>query len=536
MLVDARSLGPDQTLSADICIVGAGPAGLALALELGAHSGLQILLVESGGLEPNPDVNALNSGSTTGDPYIDLASMRSRGVGGTSNIWFTSLPGSTGAKLVPLDPIDFEKRPWVPHSGWPFDFAHLAPWYEKAMKFAGAGPFDYSPNAWSEPNAQPWPLENTDIDSGVYQLRPDVIITRDARAAVTASQNIKCLLNATVVEAGHNGQSINSLKARTLAGISITLSARAYVLASGAIENARLLLFWGIGNQHDHLGRYYMDHPSQIAAEILPADGSVFNRSAFYDRRMVRGADIYGKLVLRPQTIRREKLLNLSAMIFPRPAPYRCRPMEAVRILRNAVRKRTLPPNAPLLAMRTIVGFPWIIDYARRRRRGENYMARGWSQWPDNSKSYRVFTPHFHLEQAPDPDNRLTLGSEKDALGIPRPSVHWRWRDIDRDSIERAVKIFDGALQRAGIGRMVPAADPGFAAANHHPAGTTRMAALPQDGVVDADAKVHGITNLFLAGPSVFPTCGYANPTLTILAMSLRLADHLANQALTSGG
>jgi choline dehydrogenase-like flavoprotein len=530
MLIDARTLSQGQTFSADICIIGAGPAGLALALDLGKKSGLRILLVESGGSEPDKNIEALNQGTTSGDPYMELASMRARRLGGTASIWLTALPGSTGAKYVPLDPIDFENRPWVPHSGWPFDYAHLAPWYEKAMKFCGVGPFDFSPQAWCEPNAQPWPLESTDIENGVYQLSPDVFYTRDARVSIDASQNIQCVFNATAVEVGLDGKSINRVTARTLTGISINLKASLYILSAGAIENARLLLAWGIGNENDQVGRYYMDHPSQVAAEILPGDGSIFNRSAFYDRRTVRGADIYGKLLLKPETMRREKLLNLSAMIFPRPALYRCRPMEAVRTLRNSVRKRTLSAQSPLLLMRAIVGLPWIIDYARRRRRGENYMARGWSRWHDNSRTYEVFTPHFNLEQAPDPENRLTLSDKRDALGMPQAHVHWKWRDIDRQSIARALEIFDGALQKAGIGRLIPAATPGFAAANHHPAGTTRMSIDPRTGVVDPNARVHSMQNLFVAGPGLFPTCGYANPTLTNIALSLRLADHLAKR------
>ncbi|HEX4053928.1 MAG TPA: GMC family oxidoreductase [Tepidisphaeraceae bacterium] len=536
MFIDARTLDEGQSFSADICIVGAGPAGLTLALDLSARSGMRILLVESGSFEADSAVEALSQGTSVGDPYVDIATMRARRFAGAAAIWHTALPGSTGAKYVPLDPIDFEKRSWIPHSGWPLDYAQLVPWYEKAMKFCGVGPFQFSAQDWSSPDAQPWPLENTDVQSAAYQLSPDLFFTRDARATLAAAENVQCLLNATVVAVGASppgsqdlaGHAITGLKARTLSGRSLDLRATLYVLAAGSIENARLLLAWGIGNQQDQVGRYYMDHPSQAVIDIVPADRSLFDRSAFYDRRKVRGSDIFGRLVLTRAAMEREKLLNLALMVFPRPAPYRWRAVDAVWSLKRVIRNRTFTLQSLRYLFRAAIGAPWIVDYVRRRRRGEHFISQGWSQWRDNAHSYRIFTPTFNLEQAPDPDNRITLGPTRDALGIPQPIIHWKWRDLDRRSVTRAVEIFDAAFRQAGLGHCVPSATPGFLAGNHHPAGTTRMSDDPRNGVVDAAGKVHGLSNLFVNGPSVFPTCGYANPTLTNVALSLRLADHLA--------
>ncbi len=328
MFIDARTLGPSQSFSADVCIIGAGPAGLAIALDLGGRSGLKVLVIESGSFEDDSATQAMNQGSRRGDPYHDPAAIRARRFAGTATMWHTSDRGSLGTKYLPLDPIDFEKRDWIPHSGWPFNYAHLEPWYEKAVKVCGVGPFQYSTEYWSDEASRPWKLDGTDADSAVYQLGPDVIFMHDARTAVERSKNIRCILNATVVGIDTDapgGQKVTGLKVRTLSGASFSVTAAKYVLATGGIENARLLLAFGIGNQHDQVGRYFNDHPVMTFTEFIPADRSLFNRSAFYDRRPFRGIDVLGRLVLKPAAMEREKLLNMAVLMHPRPASYRSR-------------------------------------------------------------------------------------------------------------------------------------------------------------------------------------------------------------------
>ncbi len=506
-----------------------------MALDLGERSGLNVLVIESGGFEVDRDALALNQGSSVGDAYHDPAAIRARRFAGTATMWHTSDRGSLGTKYLPLDPIDFERRDWVPYSGWPFDYSRLAPWYEKAVKVCGVGPFDYSTEYWSDGGNPPWALEQTDADSAVYQLGPDVVFTRDARSAVERLENVRCILNATVVgidagaaSPGPGGLKVTGLKVRTLSGISLGATASNYVLATGAIENARLLLAFGIGNQHDQVGRYYNDHPVVTFGELIPADRSLFNRSAFYDRRPFRGVDVLGRLVLRRAAMEREKLLNVAVLLHPRPARYRSRPIEAVRRLNAARQSRSIQPGFYRDLLHAAVGIPWIAAYARKRARGQNFMASGWSRWPDNSREYRTFEPVFYPEQAPDPENRITLGTNRDALGIPRAVIHWRWRDADRRSASRAVELLAAAFDKAGIGRLRISPGESFTPGTHHPASTTRMSDDPRLGVVDATGKVHGTANLFVAGASVFPTAGFANPMLTIVALALRLADHLA--------
>ncbi|HEY1922770.1 MAG TPA: GMC family oxidoreductase [Tepidisphaeraceae bacterium] len=532
MFIDARTLGPSQSFSADLCIVGAGPAGLAIAMELGARSGLKIIIVESGAFEDEAATSALNQGSTVGDPYHDPAAIRARRFAGTATMWHTSDRGSLGTKYLPLDPIDFEKRDWIPYSGWPFNYEHLKPWYERAMKVCGVGPYEYSTQYWSDESCRPWNLDGTDADSAVYQLGPDETFLRDARATVEKMENVRCILNATVVametESGPGGRKVTGLKIRTLSGISLSVTAPKYVLATGGIENARLLLAFNIGNQNDQVGRYYNDHPVLTFTEFVPKERALFNRSAFYDRRPFRGVDVLGRLVLKREAMEREKLLNIAVLMHPRPGKHQWRPIEAVRRLNIARHTHAIKPGFYGDLFHAIIGAPWIAAYAKKRKRGQNFMASGWSRWPDNSGEYRTFEPVFYPEQAPDPENRITLGEDRDALGMPRPVIHWRWRDLDRRSASKAAELFGAAFHKVGIGELHPLAEEGFTPGTHHPASTTRMSVDPKLGVVDATGKVHDVANLYVAGASIFPTAGFANPMLTIVAIALRLADHLA--------
>jgi choline dehydrogenase-like flavoprotein len=532
MFIDALTLKSAESFAADICIIGAGPAGLAMALELGARSGLKILLIESGSFEADSAVEDLNRGTTVGDKCLALDFIRARRFAGTVTKWRTSDPGSLGTKYLPLNEIDFQTRPWVPHSGWPFDYAHLVPWYKRAVKVCGVGPFDYSTDAWSDAASRPWPLEGTDATSAVYQLGPDTVFMRDARAALEPLENVRCLLNATVtgIDRDRGGEKITGLAVRTLGGATMKVSASSYVLAAGGIENARLLLAWGVGNQHDQVGRYYTDHPETIFTDFVPADRSLFNRSAFYDRRPFRGIDVLGRLALRPEAMEREKLLNMAVILLPCPSQYTWLAIESLRRLNSARHNRSLKPGFYRDLFHAVVGLPAIAGYLRRKRRGQKFMTSGWSRWPDNSREYRTFQPVFYLEQSPDADNRITLGRDRDALGMPRPVLHWRWRDADRRSVARGAEVFDAAFRKAGLGQLRPLATASFIQGTHHPAGTTRMNDDPRLGVVDRNGKVHGAANLFVTGASVFPTSSFANPMLTIIALALRLADHLSQR------
>jgi len=535
VLIDAKTLSGGPTISADVCIVGAGPAGIVLTGELAAR-GFTVALVESGGVEDDAEAHSLDTAIVIGGEYTDPIWIRCRGFGGTSRMWNTLIDGKPFAKFVPLDPIDFQQRDWLPHSGWPFQFAHLAPYYERAHQLCGLGPFRYGAADWNEPGASAWNTPGGPIHSAVYQLAPATLYSKVALDDVRTSEKIQCLLHATVTEIDihPDGRKITGIKIGTLCGAKACVTASIFVLAAGGIENARLLLASnrvctaGIGNQNDLVGRYLMDHPVCHFTQMFVTNRRVFDESDFYDLHQVRGIPVLGRLALDEEILEREKILNSSIVVYPRPPRYRSAGLEAVRRLK-AARTEGAAAGAMLRDAGTVLlNLPDIVAYALHADPAHIFDQHYWSRPENNADRYVTFEPQFYVEQAPEPENRIKLSSERDRLGMAKSEIHWRWGSFDQRSVERTREIFDAELRRLGLGKMEVLGSRRFVPSAHHPAGTTRMHVDPRRGVVDENCRVHEIENLFIAGASVYPTCGYANPMLTIVAMSLRLADHLA--------
>jgi choline dehydrogenase-like flavoprotein len=309
------------------------------------------------------------------------------------------------------------------------------------------------------------------------------------------------------------------------------------VLAAGGIENPRLLLLSrsarpeGIGNRHDLVGRFFMDHHNVRSGFLVPASGRLLDAASLYDLRLVRGTPVMAKLRIAERVARAERLLNAAVRLEPGRASNRIR---AVGALRRARREGlTGGRQAAALARDVVADAPRLVlaglrTLAPRSRRG----LYGWSELRAKRWRFDGFHVEIQVEHAPDPANRVLLGEDRDPLGLPRAAIRWRWSDVDLASLRRVQAILADECARAGIGRLeLPPADapPEVTAPGgiHHHMGTTRMHPDERQGVVDADCRVHGVPNLFVAGSSVFPTGGYANPTLTIVALAIRLADHL---------
>jgi len=474
MRTDARRLAR-RTLEADLCIIGSGPAGLAVAHEF-IGRGVRVFVLESGNGRPDAARQALTCGETFGDSQADLSLTRCRRVGGTPHLWNTWIGAERVAKYVPLDRIDFERRPWLPLSGWPFPRESLDPFYARAQRFCGLGPCGYRVDDWAAPGEPLLALPSGGLANAVYQLGSAHTLTGTRVDELRESDNVHLCPNVTVteLEADFAGRRITRAIAITDAGEPVRLGARAFVLAAGGIENARLLLLSnhgrpeGLGNRWDMVGRCFMEHPRDFSCTLFPSDSRGFEALEFYDvHRTPRGA-VRGRLALTEAAMRRGRLLNLSVTLCSRPP-------------------RTAPGAPPA----------------------------------------QSFALEIHFEQAPHLENRVVLGGSRDALGQPRAELHWRWRDADRRLQARARALLFDEFARSGIGRIATSPSPRLEPSAHHHMGTTRMSADPHRGVVDVNARVHGVANLFVAGSSIFPTGGFANPTLTIVALSLRLADHL---------
>jgi choline dehydrogenase-like flavoprotein len=298
-------------------------------------------------------------------------------------------------------------------------------------------------------------------------------------------------------------------------------------LASNSVQKA------GLGNGRDLVGRYFMDHPIIRTGLLYPFDKQAFSAHALYDMRYLEQLTVMGRLTFSEETRKEHRLLGFSTMMFPRTRRQQSPAHLAVRHLRQAIRERRMPAHPAKLA-RDFFGNldDFLLDYYKHSvRRDHLYpsLSRGgWSREADNHKRYDKFELLSVTEQSPDPDNRITLSDNRDPLGSSLPKLTIKWSDTDKASIHRAHEILVRQLAAVGLGRLeLENIDNSVGLSTHHNMGTTRMAEDPSQGVVDADGKVHGIANLYVAGGSVFPTGGYANPTLTMVALSLRLSDHL---------
>jgi choline dehydrogenase-like flavoprotein len=541
MLGDAREVPDGSVLDTDVCIVGAGPAGITIARELTMSSpSVDVTLLESGGLSFDASAQALNRGYNEGFPYYPLEITRLRFFGGTTNHW----DGLCG----PFDTIDFEPRDWIADSGWPLRRADLEPFYVRAHELAQIGRFDYEPDGWEVDGKRRLPFDPERIVTGMLQSSPPTRFGTVYREAIEQSANVRALLFANVVEivAAPDRAQIESVRVATLDGSRFTVRARQFVLAAGTIENARLLLAStavqssGLGNEHDLVGRYFAEHIVAPGAIFLPSDPSyelgIYNwRSRSLTIRPSDGAVGVAYLWPTERIQREERLSDVRALIEPITEPLALVASSDALTSLRWLAERELPYRYDREAWQ-----PEDLDFATNLSRiigGLDELAIfGYRNFFQSTSDFRGHNIVFSIEQAPNPDSRVTLTDERDAFGLPRVKLDWRLNEQDKHTYTRFARILAAEFGAAGVGRLKmisdhpllgwPATSAG-ARGGWHQMGTTRMSDDPRTGVVDADCRVHGISNLYIASSSVYPSVGSVNPTLTIIALSLRLSDHL---------
>ena len=511
MFIDARKLPERTTLEADLAIVGGGPAGITLASAL-ADSPIRVCLIEAGGLEPDAGTQMLYEGENAGIEY-PLAGSRLRYFGGSSNHW--------GGYCRPLDAIDFEARDWVPFSGWPFTINELLPYYPPASARVEVVPAHFDDLAYWQEKTGERLLEPATrrMWTRFVHFSPPTRFGERYRAELVKADNVRVLLHANVADIASSeaGRSVAHLDVRTLSGLAHTVKARCYVLATGGLENARLLLLSnkvvaaGLGNQHDMVGRCFMEHPHLTGfGEIVVAD---IQRLPRIYRERIAGEGPVVNAAFNPSAafLRERQLLNATFMVAVA-GEYR----PGARLSDN--RERTAAHTDMLMAARRFLS-----DRDDAEKSPEPDVAGVW------------LGIGCACEQAPNPASRVSLSAERDVFGLPKIRLDWRLTAQDRHSViehMHSLALEFGALD---IGRMVLKIEddgrwPEVVIGGNHHMGTTRMSDNPRRGVVDRNTRVHGTDNLYVAGSSVFPTSGAANPTLTIVAMTLRLADHLRKQ------
>ena len=510
MFLDARTLPSGTAIETDICVVGAGAAGISIARELSGQPH-RIALIESGGFEPEEPTQQLYDGRSIGRDYQPLDAVRLRYFGGTTNHW--------AGNCWPLSPIDFEPRPWIEFSGWPFNRSALDPFYRRAQDVCELGRFDYEPEPWAAQRG----IAGPDFDPAllvhrISQASPPTRFGPRYRRDLEQAPNVTTYLHANAVAFIRQSGTVAEARFATLTGRHFTVSARAFVLACGGLENPRLLLSStgqgyerGLGNEFDLAGRFFMDHAHIVAALALLNEPATI---AFYGEAET-DPPTSGHTALAPATQRRLETANPQFRIAGRsPSPG----INALSGLARDARSGRWPDRFGQRLRRVLGDVDGVVRELGHRGFGAGAVPRD------------VIAI---AEQTPNPDSRVTLGPDCDPLGMRRIRLDWRANAQDKRSVRVAMQLFGQELGRLGLGRLRIDLDPDDTAWTErswpgpHHMGTTRMHDDPRRGVVDRDCRVFGTENFYVAGSSVFPTSGSANPTLTVVALALRLADHL---------
>jgi choline dehydrogenase-like flavoprotein len=501
-----------------------------------AATSLQVCLVEGGGLEYEAESQALYAGENAGSA-VGFEIGRLRFLGGSTNHW--------GGRCAPLDDIDFRHREWIPHSGWPIARAELDPYYVRARQVAGfPGPWLADAQTLGDTLNIRLPAVNADwLRPFLWHYSP---VMQDGavwnwgvayRQLLSDSRNIRTLLHANFAGFATNDarDEVRGLTVKSLGGGAATVVAKNYVLCCGGIENARLLLLaaeqngGGFGSRHDRVGRYFMQHSRGPSGLVLSPELMTRTQEQFNILRGADGISIEVGLTLAPAEQERQGLLNCSAVL-----QYLGDPDSGVTAAQDIWRALKTGEWAADMGEKVahVAGDlgAFAHSLAHRVSSGRSLALEGAAGLPARSASIVL-----DIEQAPDPDSRILLGAQRDALGLRCVKADWRIGELERRTAAAFTRRIGAEFARLGIGRCrlepwveddrLPIAD--ALKETYHYIGTTRMSDDPGAGVTDRNCAVHGMRNLFVAGSSVFPTAGQANPTLTIVALALRLADHL---------
>jgi len=557
MLIDLSAISPEQLVNNDVCLVGSGPAGITLALELEAH-GFRTLLLESGSQRTNSYAEGLSE-TILCDPthHAPMDDATSRRLGGTSDKW--------GGRCVPFDPIDFENRNALGLHGWPLSFREMAEYYSKACAYClcGNNNFVSSESLPFAPESIVPELPDGDVLSTMlerWSLPADFWATYGPR--LRNAKNILVVDHATCTEVNfeHSEDEVSSITLKAPNGHVYSVKANAYVLACGGLETTRLLLNsdrvhkGGVGNHSGKLGHYYMGHISGKISRVKFTTES--EKTVYGFEKDMEGIYCKRRFTISEDVQKKENLLNFAAWL-DNPPLYNPAHGNGIMslafvalstpVLRDFLAPKAIVKNATggkillgqtiphlkniLLDMPNVISFMSSFLYKRyiAKRKIPGFFL------PNKNNEYVL---HYHAEHAPDYESKVSLSDECNALGVRKLLVDIKFNSITINNVIKCHQIIDSYLQRNSCGRLIYAdgdleskisdqAGDGF-----HQLGTTRMSEKPDDGVVDANCRIHGIKNLYVASSSVFPTSGQANPTLSIVALSIRLAQFLKKTVL----
>lgn len=523
MIEDFHQFEDGSAFTADICVVGAGAAGIAITREF-LGSRLKVLVLESGGFDPEPESQKLFESDIVGLPHTSIHDGRARILGGTTTLW--------GGQALRFDQFDFVQKSWVPFSGWPISREALDPYYERAERVLHLGPRIPFQDLCSSFGIEPPALDPAKLYLECSRWSPKPNFGTAYRGELKHASNISVILHANVTSIVTNPGDgvVEKIEFKTLAGKSGTATARFYVVCCGGIETARLLLAstavdrCGVGNRHDQVGRYFQEHIHMNFGQVQTKNRARLQDlfESFFVHRLK-----HAPLLTLSQHIQEERhLLSIHGIVVFEPASDSG--IVASKKLFRLMIGRSFPDTAELrrLVGRSLASPVDLLHLVYRLQ-----------------VQKRAATPRSgpilfgaQCEMAPNPESRVMLGESKDRLGMPRVRLDWRLGELERRTLSEYVRILAGEFERLGLGefdrRQIeflddPAAWVERAHDSAHHMGTTRMNDSPSLGVVDSQCQVHGIPNLYVGSSAVFPTSARSNPTLTLLALSLRIADRL---------
>jgi hypothetical protein len=449
VIIDAHSVPEDTAIETDICIVGAGTAGISLAREFVGHN-YRVGLFESGGLEPDKDTQHLYWGENIGLPYFPLDTARARYLGGSINRWHVGLGGNQlGARMRPLDPIDFEERDWIPFSGWPFKKSHLDPFYDRAQSICKINPPTFKPEDWEDPGKSPrLPLNEKQIETVIFKFGLRDPFIYDYAKELRRAENISVYLHANVteIETDSAGGNVKRLRIECLQGSKFWVSARVFVLAAGGIETPRLLLLsektekGGLGNKGGLIGKFFMEHLHFWSGVFVPSSPDLFKSTALYnDIQTINDVPVIGKLAFTEETMRKEKLVNHCIQLIPRVE------------LQSFLHKFVYPSSETAMHVHSRQSGPFSLFGNRVKAVSTKFRRLG-------SRLTKGRVKLFHLanmtEQIPNPESCVTLGDECDSLGKRRVKLNWQVTQDDITSAVRAHEILARELGAADLGRL----------------------------------------------------------------------------------
>ena len=527
MILDAAEFDGVKRFNTDVCIIGGGVSGLVLARELLSEK-RDVMVIEAGDVDFNSVTQQSYAAEILPPGFPDTTKTRLKMLGGSSNHWENSVER--------LDPIDFEKRDWVPDSGWPISYSEIEPYYKIAEDYCSVGADGYDPEYWMEELG----FENIcksseDVELAVAKSAlPPTRFYEKYKPDLEAGQNLRIILNASAVGAtfDRSNRTIKSIDFKSTGESVHRINAKIFCLCAGGIENARLLLSLNeknndaMGNGFSNVGRYLMEHPVVRAAHFYPLNCQKLHD--VFNGLVDRGRIIKSRLKLTDSCQRKNQTNNLRFYMAPQGEIVMSHGIASSHALVESFKQGQWPDHFGKHLVNILTDMDSIIGAMQRD--GETVIG------VPNGDSFSGYQSIAMIEQTPDRENKVVLGKDLDNFGMKKIRIDWRVTDLDRSLTWKSLGIVsrDEALNRIGRFRLLREREiriwgnqMGYSA--HH-IGTTRMHNSEKNGVVNSNCLIYGTRNFYIAGSSIFPTGGHVPPTLTIVALTVRLADFLKRQ------